>query len=113
MKIQFATACAVLSLGMAGAAFADGRVTATLEQPTSGQAKFIAAHSTWNCTGGACVSGVASDEAGALDGCKDFVKKVGRVTAYGEFKPLDAKSLAKCNLAAAAPATVNTATAAR
>jgi hypothetical protein len=113
MKIQFATACAVLSLGMAGAAFADGRVTATLEQPTSGQAKFIAAHATWTCTGGACVSGVAPDTAGELDGCKDFAKKMGRVSAYGEFKPLDAKALAKCNMAAAAPATVTTANAAR
>ncbi len=113
MKIQFATACAVLSLGMAGAAFADGRVTATLEQPGSGQAKFIAAHSTWTCSSGACVSGIAPDDAGTVDGCKDFAKKMGRVSAYGEFKPLDAKALAKCNLAAAAPATVTTATAAR
>ena len=113
MKLQFATACAVLSLGMAGAAFADGRVTATLEQPGSGQAKFIAAHSVWNCTAGACVTGVAPDDAGTLDGCKDFAKKVGRVSAYGEFKPLDAKTLAKCNMAAANPASVTTATAAR
>jgi hypothetical protein len=113
MKTQFATACAVLSLGMAGAAFADGRVTATLEQPGSGQAKFIAAHSTWNCSGGSCVSGIAPDDAGTIDGCKDFAKKMGRVSAYGEFKPLDAKALAKCNLAAAAPATVTTATNAR
>ena len=57
MKIQFATAGAVLSLGISGAAFADGRVTATLEQPVSGQAKLIAAHSTWNCDAAACVSG--------------------------------------------------------
>jgi hypothetical protein len=113
MKIQFATACAVLSLGMAGAAFADGRVTATLEQPTAGQAKFIAAHSTWNCSARSCVSGIAPDDAGTIDGCKDFAKKMGRVSAYGEFKPLDAKALAKCNMAAAAPATMTTATAAR
>ena len=38
---------------------------------------------------------------------------MGRVSAYGEFKPLDAKSLAKCNMAAATPAAVTTTTAAR
>ena len=112
MKLQIATACAVLSLGLAGAAFADGRVTATLEQPTA-NAKFIAAHATWNCAEGACVSGVATDDAGTLDGCKDFVKKAGRVSAYAEFKPLDAKALAKCNMAAATPAATGTATASR
>ncbi len=110
MKIQFATACAVLSLGMAGAAFADGRVTATLEQPQT--AKFIAAHSTWNCANGACVSGIAPDDAGTIDGCKDFAKKMGRVSAYGEFKPLDANALAKCNLSATGNASATT-TAAR
>jgi len=109
MKNQFATACAVLSLGIAGAAFADARLTATLEQPT----KLIAAHSTWNCDNGACVAGVAPDESAGLDGCKDFAKKMGRVSAYGAFKPLDAKALAKCNMAAAAPATAMTTTAAR
>ncbi len=108
MKTQFATACAVLSLGMAGAAFADGRVTATLEQPASGQAKFIAAHSTWTCAGGVCSTGVAPDDAGTLDGCKDFAKKMGRVSAYGEFKPLDSNALAKCNTAAIGNASATT-----
>lgn len=113
MKNQFATACAVFSLGIAGAAFADARLTATLEQPTTGQAKLIAAHSTWNCDNGACVAGVAPDGSAGLDGCKDFAKKMGRVSAYGAFKPLDVKALAKCNMAAAAPATAVTTTAAR
>ena len=112
MKIQFAAACAVLSLGMTSAAFADGRVVATLEQPQS--AKFIAAHSTWSCANGACVTGIAPDDAGTVEGCKDVAKKMGRVVSYAEFnKPLDAKSLAKCNMVAAAPASVTTATAAR
>ena len=110
MKLSIATAIAALSL--AGAAFADGRVNATLEQGSAAPAKFIAAHATWNCAGGACASGIANDDAGSVDGCKDFVKHAGRVSAYGEFKPLDAKALAKCNLAAG-PAPTGTATASR
>ncbi len=110
MKLSIATAIAALSL--AGTAFADGRVTATLDQGANAPGKFIAAHAAWTCTGGACATGVANDDAGSLDGCKDFVKHAGRVTSYGEFKPLDAKSLAKCNLAAG-PASTGTATASR
>ncbi|MEO8812715.1 MAG: hypothetical protein ABI376_07370 [Caulobacteraceae bacterium] len=109
MKHQFATACAALSLAFAGSAFADGRVTATLETPQPAPAKFIAAHAVWNCVGAACVAAIAPDNAGSLDGCRDMAKKVGRLSAYGEFKPLDSKALAKCNLAASGPATSATA----
>jgi len=111
MKLHLATACAVLALGLANAALADGRVTATLEAPTS-SAKFIAAHAVWSCAGSSCVSGLAPDDAGTLDGCKSLAKKVGRLTSYSEFKPLDDKAMAKCNAVAAAPAPAMTASAA-
>ncbi|MBV8594503.1 MAG: hypothetical protein JOZ27_09410 [Caulobacteraceae bacterium] len=99
MKIHLAAACAAITLGLAGAAFADGRVTATLESPAA-PAKLIAAHAVFNCAGTSCISGPAPDTAGTLDGCRELAHKVGRLTAYGEFKPLDEKALAKCNTAA-------------
>src|SRR5271156_3885564 len=104
MKHSLAAACAVFSLGMAGAAFADGPVTATLEQPGP-SAKLIAAHAVFRCDGASCVASTAPDDAGSLDGCKSLAKQVGRLTAYGQFRPLDEKSLAKCNTAAVTPKT--------
>jgi hypothetical protein len=108
MKLTLATACAVFSLGMACAAFADGPVTATLEQPTT-PAKYIAGHAVFRCEGATCVAESAPDAAGELDSCKQLTKQVGRVTAYGQFKPLDEKALAKCNAVAAAPKAATTA----
>src|SRR5271168_1387234 len=105
MKHSLAAACAVFSLGMAGAAFADGPVTATLEQPQAAPAKLIAAHAVFRCEGASCVASTAPDDAGSLDGCKSLAKQVGRLTAYGQFRPLDEKSLAKCNTAAVTPKT--------
>ena len=108
MKLSLATACAVFSLGMAGAAFADGPVTATLEQPTT-QGKLIAAHAVFRCEGTSCVASTAPDSAGDVDSCKTLARQVGRLTAYGQFKPLDEKALAKCNAVAAAPKAATTA----
>jgi hypothetical protein len=109
MKHSLAAACAVFSLGMAGAAFADGPVTATLEQPQAAPGKLIAAHAVFRCEGASCIASTAPDDAGTLDGCKSLAKQVGRLTAYGQFKPLDEKALAKCNMAAAAPKAATTA----
>jgi hypothetical protein len=108
MKHSLAAACAVFSLGMAGAAFADGPVTATLENPTA-SAKVVAGHAVFRCEGTTCLAESAPDAAGELDSCKSLTKQVGRVTAYGQFKPLDDKALAKCNAVAATPKAAATA----
>ena len=108
MNMHLATACAVFAIGFAGSAFADGRVTATLEAPQAAHAKFIAAHAVWNCAGTSCVAQLAPDAAGTLDGCREVASHVGRLASYGQFKPLDSKALAKCNTAAAsAPISAN------
>ncbi len=109
MKLNLAAACAVISFGMAGAALADGTVTATLENPVNGHAKFIAAHAVFNCEGTTCIAAVAPDDASDAFACKDVAKQVGRITAYKEFRALDEKALAKCNTAAAAPKPIGTA----
>ncbi|MDQ2860963.1 MAG: hypothetical protein M3T55_09615 [Pseudomonadota bacterium] len=110
MKLALATACAVFSLSLAGAATADSRIMATLEAPGAGHAKLIAAHAVWNCESGTCVAALAPDDAASVSACKDLAKQVGRLTAYAaDRKALDASALAKCNTAAAAPANIGTA----
>ena len=108
-KTFLSTACALAALAMAGSAFADGVVKATLEAPVSGHVKLIAAHAVFNCEGTTCVAAIAPDDANDIYACQDLAKHVGRVTAYEEFKPLDDKRIAKCNTAAPKPKTVTAA----
>lgn len=108
MKIALATAFAALTL--AGSAFADTRVTVTLDAPQPAHAGVMAAHALWNCAGSTCVADGAPDETFSVDGCKDIAKQFGHVSAFaGDVKALDAKALARCNVSAAAPAPVGTA----
>jgi predicted metal-binding protein len=111
MKLHLATACALASLALAGSAFAEARVSATLETPKPAKTKLIAAHAVFVCKDATCVAGLAPDDAASVSGCKDLAKKVGRLSAYGnEYKTLSAEQLATCN--AAAPASTGTAQAA-
>lgn len=108
MNIALATAFAALTL--AGSAFADTRVTVTLDAPQPARASVMAAHAMWTCADATCVAEAAPDETFSVDGCKDIAKQFGRVSAYaGDVKALDAKALARCNVSAAAPAAVGTA----
>ena len=108
MKLALATAFAVMSL--AGSAFAETSVTATLDTPQATPAQFIAAGAVWNCSGATCATGVAPDDSGGLSGCKALAKKIGKISAYSsDAKALDSKSLDKCNAVAAAPAPIGTA----
>ncbi len=108
--MKFAIAAALAACSLAGSAFADTTVTATLDTPQSANAKFIAAHAVWNCAGATCVATIAPDDAAGVSGCQDLAKKIGRISTYaGEGKSLDAKGLDKCNKSAAAPASIGTA----
>jgi|HubBroStandDraft_3_1064219.scaffolds.fasta_scaffold997338_1 hypothetical protein len=109
MKLTLASACAMLTLVCAGSALADGMVTATLENPVAKPVKFIAAHAVFNCEDTTCVAALAPDDANDAYACKDVAKQVGRIASYKEFKALDDKALAKCNVAAAGPKPVGTA----
>ena len=108
MKLAIATALAAFSL--AGAAFAETTVTATLDSAQASPAKFIAADAVWNCSGTTCVASIAPDTAAGVSGCKELAKKMGHVQSYStEMRSLDAKALERCNIAVATP----TATASR
>jgi hypothetical protein len=101
MKHSLATACAVFALAFAGAALADGQVTATLAQAQSGHSKLVAGQAVFRCEGATCVAATAPDAAASVSNCKLLAKQVGPLTYYGAEKPLDDKKLAECNLAAA------------
>jgi hypothetical protein len=106
MKLAIAAAFAACSL--AGAAFADTTLTATLATPQT--AHFIAAHAVWNCAGTTCVASIAPDDSASASGCQELAKKIGHVISYaGESKTLDARGLEKCNKEAASPAAIGTA----
>jgi hypothetical protein len=110
MRLAIAAACAAISF--AGAAFADGRIVATLAAPQAGHAQLIAAHAVWDCQGDTCATANAPEDTASIGDCKDLAKQVGRINSYSaQFKALDAKGLAKCNLAA--PATLTATAAAR
>jgi len=110
MNILIATACAALTLAMAGSAFADGRVTATLDTPQAAHAKIIAGSALWDCDGATCVANGQPEDTAGLGACRDLARKVGRISAYaGDRKPLDDGALTKCNKSAAATAPVTTA----
>jgi hypothetical protein len=111
MKTLIATACAALSLAMAGSAFADDRVTATLDSPQGPGTRIIAGSALWHCDGAACVAVGQPEDTGGLEACRDLARKVGRISAYaGDRKPLDTAALEKCNKSAATNVPVNTAT---
>jgi hypothetical protein len=102
MNILIATACAAFTLAMAGSAFADGRVTATLDSPQSAQARLIVGPAAWNCEGATCVANGQPEDTAGLGACRDLARKVGRISSYvSDARTLDAAALAKCNKSAA------------
>jgi hypothetical protein len=102
MKLRTLAACAALSVSMfAGAALADGRVAAALENPVAAKTKVIAGGAVFVCEGAECISAAAPSRAMTSGACKALAKEVGRVSAFGgETKSLDAEDLGRCNVAA-------------
>jgi len=101
MNLRMLTAVAVLSLSFAGAAFADGRVSASLKTPVAARTKVIVGGALFVCDGAACVAETAPSRALTVASCKALVKEVGVVTAFGgDQKQLADDDLARCNAAA-------------
>jgi hypothetical protein len=108
--MKFALAAAIAAISLAGSAFADTRVVATLDKPQTTPASFIAAGAVWNCAGTTCVAQIAPDDSAGVSGCQELAHKIGPVTAYaGEARALDGKGLERCNKSARAPAAIGTA----
>ena len=92
--VSFALAAAAI----AGQASAQAAVTATLQTPLAKHAQFVKGDTAWVCGDSQCQASVVSTETDTWQSCKQLVRTVGAVTAYGT---LDAKALAKCNAEAA------------
>jgi len=109
MRHTLATALGLLSLGAAGVAFADDGLKIQLQNPVSGVVSFIAAGASFTCKDSSCTSGPAPYDAYSVSGCKEVAKQVGPVISYAGVRPLNDAALAKCNLAAAKPKSITTA----
>lgn len=95
---------AILSAGLAGAAFArDDVFTVKLTTPVAERTQVIAQNTIWTCEGDTCVA--AASHAPTVRACRQFVREAGPVTAYGPAaNPLSAEELDRCN-GATAPTT--------
>ncbi len=101
MKLRMMTAAAVLSLTFAGAAYADGKVTASLKTPVAAKTKIVAGGAVYTCEGDSCVAQTAPARAVTVAGCKALVKEVGELTAFSNSKrTLEGEDLAACNAVA-------------
>ena len=101
MNLRMLTAAAVLSLSFAGAAYADGKVSASLATPVAARTKVVAAGALFICEGATCVANSAVARTVTVAGCKELVKAVGAVTALTNGKrTLEGGDLAACNTAA-------------
>jgi hypothetical protein len=102
MKLRTLAAVAALSASLfAGAALADGRVAAALDQPVAAKTKVIAGGAVFVCEGAECVSAQAPSRALTALACKALAKEVGRISAFGgDTKSLDADDLTRCNASA-------------
>ena len=108
MKFRLALACVAVGFSFAGSALADGRLVATLETPQAAKASYTFDSGVWKCDGSTCVGALTPGASDSVVVCRQLAKHVGRVTAYGEARPFDEKTLAKCNTAAA-PGPIGTA----
>jgi hypothetical protein len=98
MKLALAVACLAGSLSLATHALADGRTTATLQQPIAAKTQFIANGAIWDCEGSTCVAANTPDQTFGASQCRDVAKKVGLVVEFkNEDRTLQPTSLDRCN----------------
>jgi hypothetical protein len=102
MKLRTLAAAAIISsLSFAGAAYADGKVTASLKTPVAAKTKIVVSGAVYTCEGDTCVASSAPARAVTIAGCKALVKEVGQVTAFSNDKrAIEGDDLAACNAVA-------------
>ncbi len=88
---------AAITLGAAGAAFADTPITAALNTAVAKPAEFLANDTLWQCAEKGCVVRTKGADTDSWLECRKLVLQVGKVTAYGS---LDDSKLAMCNAGA-------------
>lgn len=103
MKLQtLAAACAaIVTLSVAGSAFAESAVTAKLQAPVAEKTKFIAGGAIFLCEGDTCVAQAPTSQTFASATCKTVAKTVGAIASFeGGHRSLDADKLGACNAVA-------------
>jgi hypothetical protein len=99
MKLVIAVACLAASLSLATHALADGRTTATLQQPLAKPTQFIVNNAIWDCSGATCVADNAHDMYFGPGECHSIALKTH--VAVADFKStaktLEQASLDQCN----------------
>ena len=101
MKLRMLAAAAILSLSFAGAAYAGGKVTASLKTPVAAKTKVVVSGAVYACEGDTCVALAAPARAVTLAGCKALVKEVGALNSFSNGKrAIEGEDLAACNAAA-------------
>lgn len=91
MKVLFASLLLVLT---ASAASAATDLTATLRSPVKSSTTFVREQTAWTCEKDQCRATATGDDSGTWSACRQLVRKLGPVSAYGS---LDATALARCN----------------
>lgn len=98
MKLRTLALAATFALTAAPALAAAGSVSATLQAPVSSKTKVVAGGAVFNCVDTTCVAKAPSSRTFSAATCKQLVKEVGAVTAFGHGeRQLKADVLARCN----------------
>jgi hypothetical protein len=97
MKLAIATACLLVSLGLASHALADGRTTVTLQQPLAKPTQVIVNGAIWDCAQSQCSADVPPEDLGVGE-CHAVARKVGPIADFkNDVHTLEPASLDKCN----------------
>jgi hypothetical protein len=101
MKLQLTAAFAALAVAALGTSAMAEPVVAKLAAPTQGAVKPVAGGAVFECLGDVCAARAPASDTAGLRGCKDLVRQVGAVSAFGpSSKQLSAEQLTECNQSA-------------
>ena len=101
MKAYLSAAFAALTVAALATSAMAEPVVAKLAAPTSGALKPVAGGAVFDCLGDVCAARTPSSDTAGLHGCKELVRQVGAVSAFGpSSKQLSADQLAECNQSA-------------
>jgi hypothetical protein len=101
MKLRLTAAFAALTVtALATSAMAEP-VVAKLQSPVAGAPKPVAGGAVFECLGAVCAAKAPGPDSAGLRGCKDLVRQVGAVEAFGpNSKQLSTDQVAECNKSA-------------
>jgi hypothetical protein len=101
MKLRLTAAVAALAVSAAATAAMAEPVVAKLQAPAPGAVKPVAGGAVFECLGDVCAARAPASDTAGLRGCKDLVRQVGAVSAFGpSSRQLSADQLSECNSSA-------------